>query len=201
MQTAELSPQAYVRESVFDYVNLRRERGASASAIVRNLMSYRNRVIMAPSGNYGSITNVIMRKADNQKVSENDTRNLVEFWKRIYDIDISPDEIPLLKIKMVNSENRFTYPSSMCFFAGGDSLVIPAGVHGFIENKKSTLKARMDEVANKAIKDLNIGDLSLGSGAAITEQKNGHTDPATTRNKTKDVWQECVSPWLNHICS
>jgi hypothetical protein len=167
----ELSPQAYVRESVLDYVILRRERGASANAIVRNLTTYRNRVIVAPSGNYGSITDVIMRKAGSQKVSDNDNRNLVEFWKQIYDIDISPDEIPLLKIKMMNSENTFTYPPSMCFFAGGDSLVIPAGVQGFIESKKSTLKARMDEVANKAINDLNIGELNLGSQATITEQK------------------------------
>jgi hypothetical protein len=112
-----------------------------------------------------------MRKAANQKISDTDTRNIIEFWKQIYDIDISPDEIPLLKIKMVNSENTFTYPPSMCFFAGGDSLVITAAVQGFIESKKSTLKARMDEVATKAIQDLRIGDLSLGSGAAITEQQ------------------------------
>jgi hypothetical protein len=38
-----------------------------------------------------------MRKAGNQKVSDSDNRNLVEFWQQIYDIDISPDEIPLLK--------------------------------------------------------------------------------------------------------
>ena len=49
----ELTPQAYVRESVLDYVNLRRERGASANAIAKNLMTFRNRVIVAPSGNYG----------------------------------------------------------------------------------------------------------------------------------------------------
>jgi hypothetical protein len=35
----------------------------------------------------------------------------------------------------------------MCFFAGGDSLVIPAGVQKFIESNKSTLKTRMDDVA------------------------------------------------------
>ncbi len=168
----EFTPQAYVRESVLDYVNLRREKGASANAITRNLMTYRNRVIVAPSGNYGSINKIIMRKAGSQKVSDYDNRNLVEFWKQIYDIDISPDEIPLLKIKMVNSENTFTYPPSMCFFVGGDSLVIPAGVQGFIESKKSTIKVRMDEFVSKAIKDLKIGDLCLGSESEITEQAN-----------------------------
>jgi hypothetical protein len=168
----EFTPQAYVRESVLDYVKLRRERGASANAIIRNLMTYRNRVIVAPSGNYGCISEVIMRKAGNQRVSDFDERNLVEFWKQIYDIDISPDEIPLLKIKMVNSENTFTYPSSMCFFVGGDSLVIPAGVQKFIENKKSGLKARMDEVAIEALSDIKIGDLSLGSEVVLLEQGN-----------------------------
>jgi hypothetical protein len=151
---------------------MRRERGASGNAIAKNLTTYRNRVIVAPTGNYGSISDVIMRKAGSQKVSDSDTRNLVEFWKQIYDIDISPEEIPLLKIKMVNSENTFTYPPSMCFFAGGDSLVIPATVQGFIEGKKSILKVRMDEVARKAFQDLMIGNLKLGSEATITEQKS-----------------------------
>jgi hypothetical protein len=99
----EFTPQAYIRESVLDYVKLRREAGASANAVIRNLMTYRNRVIVAPSGNYGCITEVVTRKAGAQKVSDSDPRTLVEFWKQIYDINISADEIPLLKIKMVNS--------------------------------------------------------------------------------------------------
>ena len=59
----------------------------------------------------------------------------------------------------------------MCFFAGGDSLVIPAGVQKFIETKKSTLKTRMDKVATKAIRDLKIGDLALELDASITDQR------------------------------
>jgi hypothetical protein len=112
----ETTPQSYIRESVLDYVRLRRGRGASANSVISNLTKYRNKVIVAPSGNYGCIVDIIAKKAGSQLVSDTDQRNLVDFWKQIYGIDISPDEIPLLKIKMINSENIFTYPPSMCFF-------------------------------------------------------------------------------------
>jgi hypothetical protein len=171
--TVELTPQAYVRESVLDYVKLRRERGASANAIVRNLLTYRNKVVVAPSGNYGSVVDVVTRRADSQQVSEADSRNLVEFWKQIYGIDISPDEIPLLKVKMMNSENIFTYPPSTCFF-GAASLPIQANVQKFIENKKYNLKAKMDDVITKAIttqqQDLKIGSTKLELEGLITSR-------------------------------
>ena len=159
--TVEATPQAYVRESVLDYVKLRRERGATANAVVRNLLTYRNKVIVAPSGNYGCIVDVVTKNAGSQQVSESDNRSLVEFWKQVYGIEISPDEIPLLKVKMMNSENVFTYPPSMCFF-GSDSLLIYANVQKFIENKKYTLKAKMDEVIQEILKqDLAIGSTKL----------------------------------------
>ncbi|MGA7899140.1 MAG: hypothetical protein WCA39_09800, partial [Nitrososphaeraceae archaeon] len=159
--TIEATPQAYVRESVLDYVKLRRERGATANAVIRNLLTYRNKVIVAPSGNYGCIVDVVTKKAGNQQVSESDNRNLVEFWKQVYGIEISPDEIPLLKVKMMNSENVFTYPPSMCFF-GNDSLLIYANVQKFIENKKYTLKAKMDDIIREILKqDLAIGSTKL----------------------------------------
>ena len=153
----ELSPHAYVRESAFDYIRIRREAGATANAVIRMLLNYRNRVIVAPTGHFGTIVDVISNKAGNQIVSELDNRNLVNFWKQVYNIDISPDEIPLLKIKMLNSENTFTYPASMCYF-GQESLYIPASVQKFIEYKQSRLIPRMYEVIKKAIKDLKIGD-------------------------------------------
>jgi hypothetical protein len=154
---AELNPHAYVRESVLDYIRMRREAGATANAVIRMLLNYRNRVIVAPTGHFGSITDVLSKKASNQIVSELDNRNLVEFWKEVYDIDISPDEIPLLKIKMLNSENTFTYPASMCFF-GQESLYIPASVQKFIDYKRSRLIPRIYDVIKRALKDLKIGD-------------------------------------------
>jgi hypothetical protein len=159
----ETTPQSYVRESVLDYVRLRRGRGASANSVITNLTKYRNKVIVAPSGNYGCIVDVIARKAGSQQVSDTDRRNLVDFWKEIYGIDISLDEIPLLKVKMMNSENIFTYPPSMCFF-GNDSLFISADVQKFVEYKKSTVKSRMDKVVNSLVSDkesLRIGDSKL----------------------------------------
>jgi hypothetical protein len=155
--TAELNPHAYVHESVLDYIRMRREAGATANAVIRMLLNNRNRVIVAPTGHFGSIVDVISKKASNQIVSELDKRNLVEFWKQVYDINISPDEIPLLKIKMLNSENIFTYPASMCYY-GQESLYTPASVQKFIEYKRSRLIPRIYDVVKSALKDLKIGD-------------------------------------------
>jgi hypothetical protein len=155
--TAELNPHAYVRESLLDYIRMRREAGATANAVIRMLLNYRNRVIVAPTGHFGSIVDVISKKASDQVVSELDNRNLVEFWKQVYDINISPDEIPLLKIKMLNSENIFTYPASACYF-GQESLYVPASVQKFIDYKQSRLIPRIIDIVKKALKDLKIGD-------------------------------------------
>src|SRR5215203_5674599 len=173
----ETTPQSYVRESVLDYVRLRRGRGASANSVISNLTKYRNKVIVAPSGNYGCIVDVIAKKAGSQQVSDTDHRNLVEFWKQIYGIDISPDEIPLLKVKMINSENVFTYPPSMCFF-GNDSLFIPADVQKFVEYKKSTVTSRMDKVIHELVNEeesLRIGNTKLefeGQSISNTNKEN-----------------------------
>jgi hypothetical protein len=156
----EAQPQAYVRESVLDYVRMRRENGASADSVIRHLTGSRNKVIVAPSGNYGIIVDVISRKASEQTISDKDSRNLVSFWKEVYDVDIQPDEMPLLKVKMMNSENTFTYPRSMVFY-GADSFVINAGLQKLIEDKKYTLKSRTDKVVQQALQDLKIGEVKL----------------------------------------
>jgi hypothetical protein len=53
---------------------------------------------------------------------------------------------------MINSENVFTYPSSMCF-SGNDSLFIPADVQKFVEYKKSTIKSRKDKVIQEVVNE------------------------------------------------
>jgi hypothetical protein len=167
----EATPQAYVRESVLDYIKMRRENGASANSVIRHLVNSRNKVIVAPSGNYGSIVDVITRKASNQSISETDSRNLVQFWKEVYDIDISGDEMPLLKVKMMNSEQAFTYPPSMVFY-GNESLVISAGLQKFIEDKRSTLKYKMDSIIKEALKDLKIGESRIEFDGDSIESNN-----------------------------
>ena len=165
--TIELKPHAFVRESVLDYIRMRREAGATANAVIKMLLNYRNKVIVAPTGHFGSIVDVISKKAGNQLVSDLDNRNLVQFWKDVYDIEISPDEIPLLKIKMLNSENTFTYPASMCFF-GIESIFVPASVQKFIEYKKSKLIPKMYEIVRRAVQDLKIGnDIKIKQAAAV----------------------------------
>jgi hypothetical protein len=111
------TPQASVRESVLDYVNFRRQRGASANAVVKGLTTYRNKVVVAPSGSYGSIVDVIIRKAGSQIVSETDGRTLVEFWKQVYDINISPDEIPLLRVNTMHLTNKCIDLKVRCNYA------------------------------------------------------------------------------------
>jgi hypothetical protein len=182
----EATPQAYVRESVLDYVKLRRERGASANAVVSNLLTYRNKAIVAPSGNYGCIVDVVTTKAANQRVSETDSRNLVEFWKQVYGIDISPDEIPLLKVKMMNSENVFTYPPSMCFF-GSESLLIYGNVQRFIENKKYSLKAKVEDAVRKAVQDQ---DLHIGSANLEVQEVSASTHSDIQSQLLQEVRQK-----------
>jgi hypothetical protein len=156
----EAVPQAYVRESVLDYIRMRRENGASADSVIRHLTGFRNKAIVAPSGNYGTIVEVMSRRASDQTISDTDSRSLVDFWKQVYDIDIKPEEMPLLKIKMINSESTFTYPPSMVFY-GPDSLVINAGLQKLIEDKKMILKSKVSKLMEQVLQDIRIGELKI----------------------------------------
>ncbi|MCP8319132.1 MAG: hypothetical protein L6N95_04815 [Candidatus Methylarchaceae archaeon HK01B] len=156
----EVSPQAFVRESTWDYVKWRRSRGATAKAIVNTLQRYRSNVILAPFGYLGHIEDVIFKKAGEQRVSEVDKRNFVDFWKDIYGIEVSPEEIPLLKVKLIDSEHLFTYPPSTAYF-DKNQLFISANTQRFVEFKKSSLKERVRSVLLKALQDVSIENQEL----------------------------------------
>lgn len=156
----EASPQALVRESVWEYVKWRRSKGASAKAIMKTLQIYRSNVVLAPLGHLGHIEGVIFKRAGEQKVSERDERSLVDFWKDVYDIEVLPDEIPLLKVKLMNSEQIFTYPPSTAYL-DNSSFFIAASTQRFIEIKKSSLKNRVRSIVTKAIQNIAIGDQDL----------------------------------------
>lgn len=79
--------------------------------------------------------------------------------------------MPLLKVKMINSEQSFTYPPSMVFY-GNESLVISAGLQKFIDDKKSTLKYKMDSVIEQALKDIKIGEARIEFEGDTIESNN-----------------------------
>ncbi len=167
----EAVPQAYVRESILDYIRMRRVNGATAESVIRHLTGSRNKVIVAPSGNYGTIVDIISKRASEQTISETDRRNLVSFWRDVYDIEIKPDEMPLLKVKMINSESIFTYPPSMVFY-GTETFVINASLQKLIEDKKSTLRSRIDKVMQQVLQEIRIGEVKIPFEGNIARSNN-----------------------------
>lgn len=92
--------------------------------------------------------------------------NEFEFWcgkqidKKIYDLSMSS-----------RAEQTFTYPPSMVFY-GNESLVISAGLQKFIEDKRSTLKYRMDSMIKEALKDLKIRESRIEFEGDSIESNN-----------------------------
>ena len=57
-------------------------------------------------------------------------------------------------------------------FYGNESLVISAGLQKFIEDKRSTLKYRMDSIIKEALKDLKIGESRIEFHGDSIESNN-----------------------------
>jgi hypothetical protein len=150
---------------------MRRVNGATAESVIRHLTGSRNKVIVAPSGNYGTIVDIISKRASEQTISETDRRNLVSFWRDVYDIEIKPDEMPLLKVKMINSESIFTYPPSMVFY-GTETFVINASLQKLIEDKKSTPRSRIDKVMQQVLQEIRIGEVKIPFEGNIARSNN-----------------------------
>lgn len=158
----EASPQAYVRESVWDYIQWRRSRGASASAIEKTILKHRTNVVLAPFGHFGRVEELVFKKAGGERVSEMDDRSFVQFWREVYDIDVDPNETPLLRVRLMKFDIPLTYPPS-CVYFDRNALFLTAGAQHYIEMKRLPLKMRTQAVMSKALSSLSIGDVELKS--------------------------------------
>jgi len=156
----EAWPQARVWESVWDYICWRRERGATANAIEKSLVTWRKDIVAAPFGHPGRIEGLIFKKAGEEKISELDSRDFTRFWHETYDIDVSPDEMPLVRVKLLDLDLSLTYPPSCIYFDEG-VLRPRGGVRGFVEDKMAFTDARVKAVMRRALQDIKIGDIEL----------------------------------------
>jgi hypothetical protein len=159
----EAYPEGCVRENVDDYLQWRRNRGASARALRRALLGNRSEVLVAPFGRYGTITDVLFDEtAGVSQVSAMDDRSFPAFWRDVYGITVHPDESPLLRVHLMGLNVMLTYPPS-CVFYDASSLWMSPGLRRFVENRTLTAYARTRSVMDRVVKDLHLGDTPLRS--------------------------------------
>jgi len=147
-------PTGLVRESALDYVKWRRSRGASPESLRKALLKWKRNVILAPNGTVGAISNVLFKDAGSFSVPALDVP-LPQFWKDTYDIDVNPEEKPLLVVKPYNVDLELTYPPS-CVFFDEQSLYLKSSVQSFVEYKKRKLQNKVFRLARDVVKDLRI---------------------------------------------
>jgi len=152
----DVHPSTLIRESLLDYIQWRRGRGASAKGIERTLMKWRQNVILAPNGTIGRVCRFIYEDAVNFLVPGFNA-SIPEFWERVYDVKVKPDERPLIVVKPYNLDVELTYPPS-CIFFDEQTIYLRGSVLKFINYKKSALKRAAVDMILNALKGLSIGE-------------------------------------------
>jgi hypothetical protein len=152
----DVYPNALVRESVLDYIQWRRDRGASVKGIEKTLTKWRQNVILAPNGTIGRLCRFIYQDAGDFLVPGFNA-SLPEFWENVYDVKVKPGERPLLVVKPYSLDVELTYPPS-CVFMDEQTIFLRSSVLGFIDYKKSTLRRTAPAIVLNALKDLKIGE-------------------------------------------
>jgi hypothetical protein len=155
----EFFPAWSIRESVLDYVNWRRSQGASAESIRNTLLKWKKNVILAPQGTIGVLGEVLFRDAGSFNVPTFDVP-LPQFWKSAHDIDVKPDEKPLLVVKPYNLDVELTYPPS-CVYFDEQSLYLKTSIWKFIDYKRSKLKSAVSILARDVMKNLRINNWAI----------------------------------------
>jgi len=155
----QILPTAEVYESVVDYVQYRRQRGASTNSIRNSIINYRRNVILAPGGELATIVDLKFMKAGDFKVPLYDF-TLPEFWKKIHDVTVSQDESPLVVTKPYRLDLELTFPPS-CVFFDKQSIRIGYGPRGFVNRKRQDAKSQAKLIVDEALKDFSIGTFKL----------------------------------------
>jgi hypothetical protein len=155
----EALPNAEVFESLLDYANWRRQRGASSKAIKNTILNYRRNVVFAPNGELASIVDIQFKKAGQFVVPAYDLA-LPDFWKKVHDIQVDPNEMPLVIIKSYRFDLELTFPPS-CVFFDRHSLQLSYGTQRFIERKRAQARKSTGEMLSRALDDFSIGDFRL----------------------------------------
>jgi hypothetical protein len=158
----EALPAVEVYESVLDYVAYRRKRGASTTAIKNSVLEYRRNVVFAPSGELAAIVNLNFTKAAEFIVPIYNL-TLPEFWRKIHDITVLPDEIPLVVTKSYRLELELTFPPS-CVFFDKQSIRISYGTRNFIDRKRQQTRNKTREVVGEALGGFKVGTFHLNPG-------------------------------------
>jgi hypothetical protein len=115
---------------------------------------------LAPFGHVGRIEDVINIKAGEAHISEFDKRSFAEFWWEMYDFDVDSTETPLLKARLRKLNLPLVYPPS-CVYFDQSALCLTANTQHYIEQKRSSLKRRIQAVMEQAFQGLKLGNIKL----------------------------------------
>jgi hypothetical protein len=146
-------------ESLLDYVNWRRQRGASLKATKNTILNYRKNVVFAPNGELASILDLQFKRAGEFVVPAYDLA-LPDFWRKVHDIEVDPNQMPLVILKSYRFDIELTFPPS-CVFFDKHSLQLSYGTQRFIERKRTQARNAAREVLSRALDNFSIGDFRL----------------------------------------
>jgi len=155
----QMQPSTEVYESLLDYVQFRRQRGASSAAVKNLILNYRRNAIFAPGGELARIINLKFVKASEFKVPVYDL-TLPEFWNRIHDINVDPNETPLAVTKSYRLDLELTFPPS-CIFFDKQSIRITYGVRNFVDKKRREASVQAKRLMGEALRDFSIGTFKV----------------------------------------
>ena len=157
--TVSALPSGEVYESILDYVGWRRQRGASVNATKNTILNYRKNVVFAPNGEFACIINLAFKKAKEFTVPVYEL-TLPDFWKKIHDLEVDPEESPLIVAKSYRFDLELTFPPS-CVFFEKQSLRLSYGTQYFIDKKRRQVKSRTRQVLSQALSEFSVGDFKL----------------------------------------